>query len=73
MGSSHSLTSQVPGVGWDQNVRLTDFAIFNFVAAGGIRVSQTQVPSFSALVVTMFVSGILFYLWHIKDPYPSMT
>ena len=29
--------------------------------------------SILCLVVTMFVSGILLYLWHIKDPYPSMT
>ena len=29
-------------VGRVQNVGLTDFAIFDFVAAGGIRVSQTH-------------------------------
>ena len=43
MGSSHFTNITSPwGLGQDQNVGITDFAIFNFVAAGGIHVSQTH-------------------------------
>ena len=43
MGSSHFTNITSPwGLGRGQNVGLTNFASFNFVAAGGIRVSQTH-------------------------------
>ena len=38
-----SLKSHTPGVGWGQNVGQRFLPYFDFVTAGGIRVSQTHV------------------------------